>query len=135
MNDTSHGQHRAAARAKRIPARAREAQGVRDWRRAMSDHVAYALLVYTGLQIFMTVKALNEGASGLLPYAALVILVAGIIPACRWFEKRWSGLADEQALDPSHAPAFRRDAAALWLLATGLPVALTILIKAFFAIF
>ncbi|MFW5634360.1 MAG: hypothetical protein ACOCYR_05660 [Erythrobacter sp.] len=100
----------------------------------MSDHVAYALLVYTGLQIFMTVKALNEGGSGLLPYAVLVILVAGIIPACRWFEKRWSGLSDEQAGDPAHAAAFRRDAAALWLLAIGLPIALTILIKAAFAL-
>ncbi|QIQ88299.1 MAG: hypothetical protein G9473_14365 [Erythrobacter sp.] len=113
----------------------RQAEAPRDWRRAMSDHVAYALLVYTGLQIFMTVKALNEGGSGLLPYAALVILVAGIIPACRWFEKRWSDLSDAQAIDPAHAAAFRRDASALWLLAIGLPVALTILIKAAFALF
>ncbi|MEE4206292.1 MAG: hypothetical protein V2I39_08365 [Erythrobacter sp.] len=100
----------------------------------MSDHVAYALLVYTGLQIFMTVKVLNEGGSGLLPYGALVLLVAGIIPACRWFEKRWSDLSDEQAIDPAHAAAFRRDAAALWLLAIGLPIALTILIRAAFAL-
>ena len=40
---------------------------VRDWRRAMSDHVAYGLLVYTGLQIFVTVKALSEGTSGRCP--------------------------------------------------------------------
>lgn len=135
MGETSQGQHRAAARTKRIVTRERASPEVRDWRRAMSDHVAYALLVYTGLQIFMTVKALNEGGSGLLPYAALVILVAGIIPACRWFEKRWSGLSDAEAVDPSHVSAFRRDAAALWLLAIGLPIALTILIKAFLAIF
>jgi len=134
MSQTSHDRNRGAARASGISSRERSASGVRDWRRAMSDHVAYALLVYTGLQIFMTVKALNEGASGLLPYAVLVILVAGIIPACRWFEKRWSGLGDAEAVDPSLAPAFRRDAAGLWLLATGLPVALTILIKAFFAV-
>ena len=55
----------------------------------MSDHVAYALLVYTGLQIFMTVKALTAGMSSILPYMALIILVAAIIPACRWFERRW----------------------------------------------
>ena len=135
MSDSSNSRLRAGATAGQISRGAQRAEGVRDWRKAMSDHVAYALLVYTGLQIFMTVKAMNEGASGLLPYAALIILVAGIIPACRWFEKRWSGLSDEQALNPDHAGAFRRDAAGLWLLAIGLPVALTILIKAFFAIF
>lgn len=135
MNETSHDGHRTAGRSAAAPYRRRDGSGPRDWRRAMSDHVAYALLVYTGLQIFMVVKALNEGGSGLLPYAALVILVAGIIPACRWFEKRWSDLSDGEAIDPAHASAFRRDAAALWLLAIGLPVALTIVIKAFFAIF
>ena len=71
---------------------------VRDWRRAMSDHVAYGLLVYTGLQIFVTVKALSEGTSGLLPYLALIVLVAGIIPALRWFERRWAALDDDHGL-------------------------------------
>lgn len=138
MTETSHDTHRAATRAAGRMARGSsqaDAARPRDWRRAMSDHVAYALLVYTGLQIFMTVKALNEGGSSLLPYAALVILVAGIIPACRWFEKRWSDLSDAEAIDPAHAAAFRRDASALWLLAIGLPIALTILIKAAFALF
>ena len=107
---------------------------LRDWRKAMSDHVAYALLVYTGLQIFMTVKALGEGTTSLLPYLALVILVAAIIPACRWFEKRWTDIDDDRAFDQSLAPVFRRDAAGLWMLAIGLPVALTILIKGLFAI-
>ena len=32
----------------------------RDWRKAMSDNVALALLVYTGLQIFMTVGAMKQ---------------------------------------------------------------------------
>ena len=60
-----------------------------DWRKRMSDNIAYALLVYTGLQIFITMRALvNEGAN-LLPYIALVILVVAIIPSCRRFERRW----------------------------------------------
>ncbi|MEE4289124.1 MAG: hypothetical protein V2J14_07120 [Erythrobacter sp.] len=106
----------------------------KDWRKAMSDHVAYALLVYTGLQIFMTVKALAEGSSSILPYAALVILVAAIIPACRWFERRWTSLGDAAANDPSLAADFRRDTIALWLLAIGLPFVLTGLVMAIFAI-
>jgi len=102
---------------------------VRDWRKAMSDHVAYGLLVYTGLQIFVTVKALSEGTSGLLPYLALVVLVAGIIPALRWFERRWIGLDDDQAADEAYAAAFRRDTVGLWLMAIGLPFGLTLIFK------
>jgi hypothetical protein len=101
----------------------------RDWRKSMSDHVAYGLLVYTALQIFVTVKALAEGSSGLLPYLALVVLVAGIIPVCRWFEKRWAILDEVQASDPAFAGAFRRDVAALWAMAVGLPFGLTLIFK------
>jgi len=108
---------------------AQAAGHVRDWRKAMSDHVAYGLLAYTALQIFVTVKALAEGAPGLLPYLALIVLVAGIIPVCRWFEKRWAGLDDTQAADPAFAPEFRRDVAAMWALAIGLPFGLTLIVK------
>ena len=107
----------------------------RDWRKSMSDHVAYGLLVYTALQIFVTVKALAAGSSGLLPYLALVVLVAGIIPVCRWFEKRWANLDDVQAGDPAFAAAFRRDVIALWSMAVGLPFGLTVIFKALIAIF
>lgn len=105
----------------------------RDWRKSMSDHVAYALLVYTTLQIFMTVKAMSEGMSSILPYLVLVLLVAAIIPACRWFEKRWSGLSDEAASDDQYAGAFRRDTIALWVMAISLPLALTAMFKVIFA--
>ncbi|MEP0562333.1 MAG: hypothetical protein ABJC54_12535, partial [Qipengyuania citrea] len=40
----------------------------RDWRKAMSDNVALALLVYTGMQIFMTVGAMKQGVSSIVPY-------------------------------------------------------------------
>ena len=101
-----------------------------DWRRSISDHVAYALLVYTTLQLFFTVHALNEGASGLTPYLALIVLVAGIIPVWRWFEARWSDLDDAEAANPAHAITFRRDVMAIWALAIGLPFGLTLLFKA-----
>lgn len=102
----------------------------RDWRKAMSDNVAYALLVYTALQIFVTMHALKGGAHGTaLPYLALIVLVAAIIPACRWFEKRWEALDDEAAADPQLRPLYRRDQLFLWLIAIGLPFALTGLFK------
>ena len=106
----------------------------RDWRKSMSDHVAYALLVYTALQIFVTVAALKSGSDSVLPYFALVVLVAGIIPACRWFEKRWRDLSDDEAHDTALAGAFRSDLIKLWLLAIGLPFALTALFHAITAV-
>ncbi len=97
----------------------------RDWRKRMSDNIAYALLVYTGLQIFVTMGALHGKGGSLLPYFALVMLVAAIIPACRRFERRWAKLDDVQAVDPEFGSFFRRDRMWLWLIAIGLPFALT----------
>lgn len=101
-----------------------------DWRKRMSDHVAYALLIYTGLQIFVTMTALKGSHSGsILPYFGLIVLVAAIIPGARWFEARWSGLSDTAAADPELAGAFGRDRLALWLCAIGLPFGLTAAFK------
>lgn len=117
MNELSHQQETGAKRQ-------------RDWRKSMSDNVAYALLVYTALQIFLTVKAISSGSSSIMPYVALIILVAGIVPACRWFEKRWAGLTDDEAADMQFAGSFRRDQIGLWMLAICLPIALTAIFKA-----
>lgn len=96
-----------------------------DWRRRISNNVASALLVYTALQIILTVGALRGSSPSLLPYGALLVLVVAIIPACRRLEARWSRLDDAGAGDPAHAARFRRDRRGLWLLAIGLPFALT----------
>jgi hypothetical protein len=106
-----------------------------DWRKKMSNVVAWALLVYTALQIFVTMGALHTEGTSMLPYFALVVLVIAIIPACRLFERRWARLSDEQAAEPALAPRFRRDAIALWLIAIGLPFAVTGLFKLLSAIF
>ena len=96
-----------------------------DWRRKMSDHVAYGLLVYTGLQIFVTMSALKVGQGSILPYFALIVLVVAIIPGCRMFEKRWEGLSDSEAANPELADRFKRDRLLVWLFALSLPLALT----------
>ena len=96
-----------------------------DWRKRMSDNIAYALLVYTVLQIFVTMSMLERKGGSLLPYFALIILVAAIIPACRRFEKRWNRLSDAQAADPQFAPYYRRDQLWLWVIALGMPFAVS----------
>ncbi len=100
-----------------------------DWRKRMSDNIAYALLVYTGLQIFVTMGALHGQGGSILPYFALVMLVAAIIPACRRFERRWARLSDAQAADPEFASFYRRDQRWLWAMAVGLPFVVTALFK------
>ncbi len=107
------------------PIARQDASATRDWRKRISDHVAFALLVYTAMQIFVTMAALKSGSGSLLPYFALVVLVLATIPGCRLFEARWTELSDEDAHDPALAPRFTRDVIVLWVLAFGLPLALT----------
>ena len=101
-----------------------------DWRKSMSDNVAIALIVYTGLNIFLTVDAIKDTGLRSLAMLCLIILVAGIIPACHKFEKRWREISEEEAHDRALAGAYRRDQVILWVLALGLPFGLTLLFKA-----
>jgi len=109
--------------------------GALDWRKKMSDHIAFALLIYTGLQIFVTMTALKTGHGSIMPYFALVVLVVAIIPGCRMLEQRWESLSDAQAADPQLAGRYKRDRLALWLCAIGLPFALTAVFKGVAALF
>ena len=96
-----------------------------DWKRRMSDHVAYALLVYTGLQIFVTMNALKGEHGSILPYFGLVLLVVAIIPGCRMFEQRWERLGHADASHADLRQLFIRDAVVLWLAAISLPLIVT----------
>lgn len=107
-----------------------------DWRKRMSDTVACGLLVYTALQIFVTMQAIEGGNSAsMLPMLALVVLVAGIIPLFRRFERRWEHLDDAAAHDPGLRSACRRDQIAVWACAVGLPFLVTGLFKALGEVF
>jgi hypothetical protein len=107
---------------------------VRDWRRRMSDNVAYALWVYTGLQIFMTVAVLKGPGGSILPYLALALLVVAVLPGFRALERRWDRMSDEQAVDPAYEPPYRRDKRLIWGLAVGLPFVMTGVLKALDAV-
>jgi hypothetical protein len=100
------------------------------WSRKMSDHIAYALLVYTGLNIMLTVGAIKGALQGsILPYFSLVLLVAAIIPACRSLERRWERLDGPDADEAALKQRFNRDRAMVWLAAIALPVLITGLFK------
>ena len=106
-----------------------------DWKRRISDHIAYALLVYTGLQIFVTMGALKSQHGSILPYFALILLVVAVIPGFRLVEKRWEALADSAAPREELAPLFTRDVSVLWLSAITLPLLVTGLVKLILQLF
>lgn len=93
----------------------------RSWPQRISDNLAYGLLVYTALQIFVTMKQLKELSHSLLPYLALAVLVAAIIPAARAVERKWVAMGADEAFDPAHEGRFRRDRLIIWLTVIGTP--------------
>ena len=100
-----------------------------DWRRKMSDNIAYALLGYTALQIVVTMSALKTISDTILPFFALIVLVAAIVPGCQMMERRWERLSDDEAADPALARRFNRDRLGLWIAAIGLPFVVTGIIR------
>src|SRR5690606_21380426 len=67
----SKGEKRMDKALREHSATQRRAGSKLDWRRKMSDHVAYGLLVYTGLQIWVTMGTFKSASGSILPYFAL----------------------------------------------------------------
>ncbi len=102
----------------------------------VSNAVAYGLMVYTALQIFLTMRALEEADNTLLPMIALVVLVGAIIPLYRRMEKRWDVTAARLADDPpALAAALNRARLTVWAVSIGLPLLVTVLIEGLIALF
>ena len=97
-----------------------------DWPAAVSDNIAWALLITTALLIFITMPKMKHAFDGITVYLLLVAMVGGFIPVLRFFEHRWTRLDDARAHDPSLRGAFRLDQAALWLLTAGVPLLLAL---------
>jgi hypothetical protein len=85
----------------------------------MSTHIAYALVAYTLMLIFLVAPAMETGSMAIWPYLLLVAFVGMVIVPCRNLERRWHHVVGDNA-----EGLFWRDAAGLWLAAIGLPVLL-----------
>ena len=85
----------------------------------MSNHIAYALVVYTLLLIFEVSPQMESGGMSILPYFLLVVLVGLAILPCRNLERRWKTI--DARGDSDVGGAFRRDAILLWIGAIGFP--------------
>lgn len=97
----------------------------------ISDHVAVALVVYTLALIFITSPAMKSEGTSILPYFALVLFVAMVIPACRNMERRWQVLEKSEVNEASLEGRFKADRIKLWVAALGIPVLLYVLFTVF----
>lgn len=101
----------------------------------ISNAVAYGLMVYTALQIFLTMRALEEVDNTLLPMLALVALVGAIIPLYRRMERRWDATAADLADEPAMlAQALGRARLTIWAVSIGLPLLVTVMIEGLVAL-
>jgi hypothetical protein len=92
----------------------------------MSNHVAFALVVYTLALIFEVSPQMVSKDMSILPYFMLVVLVGLAILPCRNLERRWALLDRDGRGD--HKGEFKRDIVLLWLAAIGIPTGLMLLI-------
>lgn len=105
------------------------------WERRISNHVAYALLAYTGLQIFVVMGAIKGEGMSILPYLGLVALVGIVIPICRRVEKRWQALSRSDRSEASLTQIYSSDRLGIWLFAIGFPFAFVLVVKGLAALF
>lgn len=105
------------------------------WDRRISNHVAYALLAYTGLQIFVVMGAIKGEGMSILPYLGLVALVGIVIPMCRRVEKRWQALSRGDLPEARLMQLYRGDRLGIWLFAIGFPFAFVAIVKGLSALF
>lgn len=110
------------AKAERMAVQARKSYSKR-----MSDHVAYALVFYTLLLIFLVTPTMETKGTSIFPYFLLVIFVALVIPAAHGLEKRWQALQAQDNGDGSLDGRFTADRIKLWLAAIGIPCGIAII--------
>lgn len=92
----------------------------------ISTHIAYALVVYTLMLIFLVSPTLEGSGTEIWPYFLLVALVAAVILPCRNIERHWQKLDDRGADLEMHFTMARLK---VWLSAIGIPVGLMLMFK------
>ncbi len=112
---------------------------------SMSDHVAIALVVYTLMLIFVVTPSVETKGLSIFPYFLLVLLVGGIIPVFRWFEKRWinavnvdwqmPGLDAGGEADRRVRRRFTIDRLLLWAIALAIPFLIALICRSTTAFF
>jgi len=94
----------------------------------MCTNVAWALITYTMMLIFVVTPQMPHEGMVIWPYFLLVVFVAMMVPFCRKIERRWRTLDDSELSDSGLKTRFAIDRTKLWMVAIGVPL----LLSAFF---
>jgi predicted ABC-type exoprotein transport system permease subunit len=114
-------------------AKAKEAhlRAYKSYSKRMSDHVAFALVIYTLALIFLVTPTIESGGTSIFPYFVLVLFVAAVIPLCRNLERRWQALDANAYSGDGLESRYFADRLKLWVAAVGIPSALAVLFTVF----
>lgn len=103
----------------------------KSYSKRMSDHVAFALVVYTLMLIFLVTPTIESSGTSIFPYFVLVLLVGAVIPACIRLERRWQVLDSGSHPGYDLQPAYLADRVKLWAAAIAIPGFLAVLFTVF----
>ena len=106
-----------------FPANPVAGHSTRYWHRKMSNNLAWALVLFTGLQIAVISGVVATGASTILYHLGIAVLIAAVVPAARNMERRWESLSQSDLSGLRLAALFRVDQLKLWGTALFLPLA------------
>ncbi len=114
-------------------AKAEEAQlrSYKSYSKRMSDHVAFALVVYTLMLIFLVTPTIESGGTSIFPYFVLVLFVGAVIPLCRNMERRWQALDAATYNGEGLQTQYTTDRLKLWTAALAIPAILAVLFTVF----
>lgn len=96
----------------------------------ISDHIAYALIIYTMMLIFLVAGAINTSSMSVMPYLLLMLFIILVIPMARKLEKKWERLENSELSQSSLKTKFAIDRAKLWIGTFALPIILMVICKA-----
>lgn len=114
-------------------AKAKEAhlRTYKSYSKRMSDHVAFALVVYTLMLIFLVTPTIESSGTSIFPYFVLVVFVGAVIPLCRNLERRWQALDASASAGDGLESLYVADRLKLWAAAIAIPVVLAVLFTVF----
>lgn len=100
------------------------AGGHKSFAKRINDHIAYALVVYTLMLIFVVSPKLEGNGLTVFPYFLLVALVAMAIPPCRNLDRKWQLIDQADTMDSGISRRYNFDRIKLWVGAVGFPLLL-----------
>ncbi len=112
----------ASGAARRASEKGGSSQSKKTYTKRISDHIAYALIVYTMMLIFLVAGAIKTSGTSVMPYVMLMLFVAFVIPMARKLEKKWEMLDESELSDSSLNKRFTIDRTKLWLGTFALPL-------------